>query len=38
MNKSRRMRWVGNVACTEAKIQGFGGNIKRKVTTRKAQT
>jgi hypothetical protein len=40
MFKSRRMRWVGQVACIggggeQECIQGFGGKAKRKETTRK---
>jgi hypothetical protein len=36
MIKSRRMRWTGYAACMrENCIQGFGGEIRRKETTRK---
>jgi hypothetical protein len=32
--KSRRMMWVGHVACMgEESVQGFGGKVRRKETT-----
>jgi hypothetical protein len=36
--KSRRMRWVGHVACMgEECVQGFNGKVRRKETTWKTK-
>jgi hypothetical protein len=38
--ESRRMRWVGYVACMgrREKCKGFGGKAQRKETTQKTET